>query len=638
MILQSLVEYYNRKSELGEIAPVGFEEKSIPFIILINGNGDFIDLVETWEPEDKKKIAKTYLVPKSKVKTGSNSWMTCNFLWEHWGYILGYPKGDSEKDRKKRELMSEQLGSELFPESFFLGILSLEKIDESLTNLSEIEKSKAKDDLIKNLKGLKKAVEDSRKQMGTFINSINELPEPIKEEAEIKAIISFYKNEEYKKVYLHHNWNNCCSVNGANMTFQLLGDTEIVPAKPYIRELQKELFLSSESEEKPALCLVTGEDDYIERIHAATPIGGQAFTKLVGFQKNSGFDSYGKEQAYNAPIGKKAQFAYTTALNTLTKKNRVIIGDTTMVYWAEKENSLENNFEFLFTKPKDDPDRSIGAVKALYESIKTGKLNTEETTRFYILGIAPNSARVCVRYWLSGSVLDFSRNIKQHFDDLEIVRSNKDDEYFTLGTLLSHTVLDFKVSNVPPNQSAQVVEAALKGSLYPQSLLHSTIRRIRAEQRITRVRAAIIKACLNRSNRFYHREEEITVALDVTNNNPAYLLGRLFAVLERIQSRALNVETIRERYYGAFSSTPVTVYPQLMKLKNHHLAKLDGGLKHYYEKLIGEIIDGLDGSGKVPRQFSLDEQGRFAIGYYHQRQDFFKKKNDGISNSEENDK
>lgn len=209
--------------------------------------------------------------------------------------------------------------------------------------------------------------------------------------------------------------------------------------------------------------------------------------------------------------------------------------------------------------------------------------------------------------------------------------------YIAMYTLLCHTALEYKIKNVAPRLEGQVIESVMKGTAYPRTLLHAVVRRIRAEQskrmnnrlmqNVTHILAAIIKACINREARSKGlKQEELTVSLDKTNMNAAYRLGRLFAALERIQSTALGIETIRERYYGAFSSNPITVYPLLMKLKNHHLAKLETGSKYYYEKLIGEIIDGFEGSGVIPRHLTLEEQGKFAVGYYHQRQDFYKEK------------
>lgn len=647
MILQALYEYYERKSKLGEIAPIGFEWKQIPFLIVIDKDGKLIGLKDTREKIEKKLVAKSFLVPKSEVRSGPASWKTTNLLWDHYGYVLGYPKGDARRDRIKRNTLIQKIQTEneilvIWQESEKL--LSQVNPDELNVIISELEnelKQTPALTLIKNIKELQKALSNSVKQLSTFIKMLKSLPINIQNEPSVMALLQFYKNEEYRKVPLLKNWQDCAGVNGANLTFQIKGEEGLVISDISLVSYQKGLALSPHTEdEKGALCLITGNQDLIERIHNSTPLmGGQATGKLVGFQKNSGFDSYGKEQAFNAPIGRYAQIAYTTALNTLSKseKNRVFLGDTTVMFWAERSNIVEKTMSLILTKPKDDPNKGIQAVKQIYESIYSGKLSTESSNKFYVLGLAPNSARISVRYWLTGSVEEFANHIKQHFDDLEIVCDKSAPEYFALSSMLSHTALDYKISNVAPNVAGQVTEAVLRGTPYPQTLFHSTIRRIRAEQHITRTRAAIIKACINRFNRFHHiNKEEITVSLDKTNKNPAYLLGRLFAVLEKIQKKALGIETIRERYYGAFSSTPVTVYPQLMKLKNHHLAKLNSG-KNFYENLIGEIIDGLDGSGIIPRQFSLDEQGRFAVGYYHQRQDLkFKSNDNNTEKSEEN--
>jgi CRISPR-associated protein Csd1 len=649
MILQALYDYYERKVKLKEIAPVGFEWKQIPFLILIDKDGNLKGLKDTREKVGKKPpVPKSFLVPQALGRTGSASWKKTNLLWDHYGYVLGYPKGDAVKDRKKRNELLQNINTEnelllqWKKSEKLLTKITITELDELVTALKGESDKKDAQTLLKNIQGLMKAFVDSEKQFGTFVNSLRELPENIRKEPAIKAILHFYQKEEYIRVLSLENWMNCAGINSANLTFQIEGENRLILSNNAITMYQEEqVILPGSKEEKKALCLITGNQDYVERLHDSTPlIGGQATGKLVGFQKNSGFDSYGKEQAFNAPVGRYAQKAYTTALNTLTKSasNRVFLGDTTVIFWAEEQNILEKTMPFVLTKPKDDPDRGIQAVKQLYQSFQSGKIASEESKRFYVLGLAPNAARISVRYWLAGTVADFAKHITQHFDDLEIVREKDAPEFFALSTMLSHTALEYKISNVAPNIAGQVAEAVLKGTPYPKMLLHSTIRRIRAEQHVTRIRAAIIKACINRFNRFYHKkEEEIKVSLDKTNKNPAYLLGRLFAVLEKVQWKALGIETIRERYYGAFSSTPVTVYPQLMKLKNHHLAKMDSG-KNFFENLIGEIIDGLDGSGIIPRQFSLEEQGRFAVGYYHQRQDLrYKEKNteNNIDTSEE---
>jgi len=575
MILQSLYDYYERKATEPEsnIAPIGFEWKEIPFLIVIDKDGNAVRLEDTREKVGKKLIGKKFLLPQSLGRSGSKAWATTFLLWDHYGYVLGHPKSDKEKDRDM-----------------------------------------------------------AQKQLGAFIDKLQSLPDAIKRDEGVSAVLRFYEKEEYQKVFTFDNWQECAEINGCNLSFRLEGETKLILSRDAIKEYQtSQALVPDEQEQYEALCLVSGKFGIVQRIHDSTAIpGGQSTGKLVGFQRNSGFDSYGKEQGFNAPIGKYAHAAYTTALNTLTKSeaNSMLVGDATTVFWAEKPCELEQSIPLFFSQPpKDDPDKGIRAVKQLYESIESGKLATESQNRFFVLGLAPNAARISVRYWLTGTVQEFAEKIKQHFDDLEIVRGEKDEEFFSLHKLLSHTAFEYKISNVPPKLPAAVAKAVLEGIPYPVSLLHGCMRRLRAEQHVTRIRAAILKACINRYNRFHHKteKEEITMSLDKTNMNPAYRLGRLFAVLERIQSNALNVETIRERYYGAASSTPVTVFPKLIKLKNHHLAKLDERNRTFFERLIGEILDGLDGSGEMPRQLSLNEQARFAIGYYHQRQDLFKK-------------
>ena len=572
MILQALYEYYERKAADPDstIAPIGFEWKELPFLIIIDREGHAIRLEDNRKPVGKKRIGRRHLLPQSIGRSGKNAWQTSFLLWDHWGYVLGHPKSDSDKDRATAE-----------------------------------------------------------KQLETFTNRLMALPDSVKQTPDVAAVLRFYEQKEYYRVFDFENWPDCAEISGCNLSFQLQGETELVASCREVKEYQgSQALLADDTEQYEALCLISGKRDVVQRLHAATPIpGGQSTGKLVGFQKDSGFDSYGKEQGANAPVGKYAHTAYTTALNTLTKSdtNKMALGDMTIVFWAQKPCMLEQAMpSFFVSPPKDKPDKGVKAVKQLYESLESGKLDTEENTnRFYVLGLAPNAARIAVRYWLTGTVAEFSTHLKAHFDDLEIVRSDMDAEYFSLHRLLAHTALEFKISNVPPNLAGEVARSVLEGRPYPQTLLHACVRRIRAEQHVSRIRAAMLKACINRYNRFHNKthEEVITVGLDKSNMNPAYRLGRLFALLERIQIESakpvtLN-STIRERYYGAASSTPITVFPKLLKLKNHHIAKLPSGIQRMYEAMIGGIIEGLDAE-KLPKQLPLDQQALFAIGYYHQ--------------------
>lgn len=574
MILQALYEYYERKASDPEsnIAPVGFEWKELPFLIVITSNGKVTRLEDTREKKSNKLRGKRFLLPQSSGRPGKNAWQTAFLLWDHFGYVLGYPKENTQK-----------------------------------------------------------AKETAEKQMDTFTKTLRALPDEVKQDEGVNAVLQFYEKQEYKNVFELDGWSECSNISGCNLSFKLEGSDEIVPERQVVQQYQKKMSLApAEKEQWQANCLITGEKGIIQLLHTSTAIlGGQATGKLVGFQKNCGFDSYGKEQGYNAPVSKYAESAYTTALNTLLKgENKIMVGDTSVVFWSEKKNQFEKDFGFFFSNsPKDDPERGAKAVRQLYESVASGKFVEDTQNSFYILGLSPNSARISVRFWQQGTVEQIGRRIKQHFDDLEIVKAKNEEEFFPLIRLLAHISLRYEIANLPANLAGALVQSVLSGGPYPITLLQQCIRRIRAEQHVTRIRAAVLKAYLNRAGRFKGNpaKKEITMSLDKNNTEIAYRTGRLFAVLERIQESAqpgIN-STIRDRFYGAASSTPVTVFPRLLKLKNHHLAKIPNK-KVFFESLLGEIFDGM---GELPRNLSLEDQARFAIGYYHQRQDFFKKKN-----------
>jgi len=301
------------------------------------------------------------------------------------------------------------------------------------------------------------------------------------------------------------------------------------------------------------------------------------------------------------------------------------VGDASTVFWAEKPGHLLETLAVdIFGEPlKDDPDRNVRAVESLFKSPQTGVFATDgDTTRFYVLGLAPNAARIAVRFWHTGTVDELARRFRRYFDDLEIVRPGFEKPYLSLFRLLVSVASLGKAENIPPNLAGDVMRAILAGTPYPATLFQGALRRIRAEcGDVSRPRAALLKACLNRMN--FTNEKEITVSLDETNPNPGHRLRRLFAVLEKIQEEAqpgINA-TIRDGYYGAASSTPVTVFGTLVKLSKHHLAKLENrGRAVNLEKLVGAIVDGLN---DFPAHLPLADQGRFAIGYYHQRQAFF---------------
>ena len=571
MIIKALYDYYQRKASDPDshIAPEGLEWKEIPFIIVINEKGEFQFFENTQEGEGKSKRAKSFLVPKSLSRSGAKSYETANPFWDHYGYVLAHPKSESEKDTNQARL-----------------------------------------------------------QQISFITKIDKYCEQFPANRAFQSVKQFFeKKENYMRVFEDSNWMECKKKPGVNISFRILGNEQLVSEHSDLNN-SIEQASKNDSIDENRICLVTGEYLPIAILHTSTAIiGGKSGAKLVGFQKNAGYDSYYNEQGLNAPISKKAEAAYTTALSVLLgkdSKNKYRLNDTSVVFWSEKPSTMETIFPFLFESPKkDDPDANVREIKTFLESVYSGKLSDEGDTYFYILGLAPNAARISVRFWKQGTIAEFSNKIAQHFEDLKIVRDEKETrEYFSLFNLLTSISLRYKIDNLPPNLQGAVMQSVLSGTRYPTSMQMQCLNRIKSEQKVSYIRASILKAYLNRKNRFNNhlKERDITMALDLENKNQGYLCGRLFSVLESIQEWAqpgINA-TIKDRFYTAASTTPITVFSRLLQLTNHHLAKIPIGGKVNFEKQIQEIMSGINSNG-MPVHLSLDDQSRFAIGYYHQR-------------------
>ena len=384
--------------------------------------------------------------------------------------------------------------------------------------------------------------------------------------------------------------------------------------------------------------LVTGNRGGVVGSSTPTAIpGAQATGRHVAFQVNSGYDSYGKSKGNNAPVSSEAEASYTTALNKLLERNsqnKFLIGNRTFLYWAsskgESAKAVEDSLFLLFNYAdtnEDDPNRRIEQVKKVFMSIYSGSLHTSLNDKFYFLGLAPNSARIAIVYWNESELREFAGKILQHFDNMEIVDTRKDKKpYYGIHQMMGAVTLKGKSSEVQPNLPEAVLKSILQGIPYPYSLLLAAINRIRAEQQVTIVRAAIIKAYLNRIN---DNNKKLKTMVDKENTNQGYLCGRLFATLEYLQERSSGANTIRGRYMNSASATPAAVFATLLNLSNHHEDKLAKGAQVYFDKIKSEIVDKISPLG-FPAHLSLQDQGRFMVGYYQQKQYFYTKKTDSL--------
>ncbi|MBK9493329.1 MAG: type I-C CRISPR-associated protein Cas8c/Csd1 [Xanthomonadales bacterium] len=579
MILQSLDAYYRRKQTdpdpAKRLPAFGLEDKEIPFVLEIAADGKLLNIADTRSGEGKKKIGQRFLVPQGVKKT---SGVAANLLWDNAEYVLGVPDAKKLEDNRKKGKEADYL--------------------QRLVEMRQV-----------------------------FRDKITVLPDSVQADDGIRAVLAFL---ELLVPEVLEGYAALPDIEATNpiLSFRLQGDLGLVCQRPAVIAAT-----AGQSEDAPdGVCLVSGKPAAIERLHPAIKGVWGAQTSganIVSFNLDA-FNSYGKVQGANAPLGTAAVFAYTTALNHLLARDsrqRIQVGDASTVFWAEEAHELENAVVDAFgDPPKDDPDRNVKAISALYSAVQSGKFSTGGVdTRFHVLGLAPNAARISIRFWETATALELARRITQHFDDIAVVHADYEPEHLSLFRLLTGVALLNKADNIPPNLGGEVVRAILEGRPYPATLLNLAVSRCRAEQKPTYARAAAIKASLNRWIRLRHaNEKEYLPMLDPDNTQPAYRLGRLFATLEKIQEEAspgLNA-TIRDRYYGAASSTPVAVFTTLLRLKNHHVGKLSPGRATQMEKLVGEILSDV---ADFPKQLPLQGQGRFALGYYHQRQAFFTK-------------
>ena len=478
-----------------------------------------------------------------------------------------------------------------------------------------------------------------------FRRCIEALPDEARADPGIQAVLAALNRNDWTVLHAHPAWAEIQEFNPV-MTFELAGDGgELICQRPVVARAA--LAAVATANVAKGWCLVEGQYGSVARLHTSIKGVRDAQTSganIISFNARA-FESYGKveRQGENAPVSERAMFAYTTALNALLGRespNKIQIGDATTVIWADRHNGLDAELAALFG---DNPDSNIEAVRQRLAGGATGTLGADGSgTRFFVLGLAPNASRIAIRYWFHDTFARLGPRILQHFDDLRIVRqSDRDAVTPSMYWLLRSLAPQGKAENIPPRLAGEWMRAILDGTAYPAAMLNAAVNRCRAEQasssfggNVPYRRAAILKACLNREHRHRHGAPSdfqfIREELDVNQTEPAYRLGRLFSVLERIQFVAqpgINT-TIRDRYYGAASSTPGAVFPTLMRLKNAHLKKLTPAREIFFEKLLGEICGNLEQPvlAEFPRQMNLHDQGLFALGYYHQQQSLYARK------------
>lgn len=534
----------------------GLEQKEIGYLIVIDKDGTFVSIESRMKD---KKTAQTFLVLQTIKRSGRK--YAPNILWDNYEYVIG-------------------------------------------------------------------GADESAKKHDTFIRMIEKLKEQVSSDRYLNAISEFYKkNEKLEDIIKNDVLYEEMHKSKKNISFLLQGKSKIAAENEKVWNL---ILSQSADDGIYGICLVTGKKDSVARLHTTIKLTKDT-GPLVSFKTDRGYDSYGKEQGYNAQISGDAEFAYTTALNAMLQKgshNKFSVGNRTFVFWASSNSEAAEQtegslFDLLgYTEEEvDDPNAKIEQVRKVFTAIYSGSLKTSLEDRFYILGLAPNSARIAVVYWSECSLKEFAGKILCHFEDMKIKDTRIDKKpYMGIKSMLAAVTLNGKQSEATPNLPEAVVKSIFQGTPYPFTLFSACIRRIRAESgnkdAIRIARMAIIKAYLNRIN---DNNKKIETMLDKSNTNQGYLCGRLFAVLENLQYAANKQDSIRSGYMNAASSTPSAVYPTILKLSNSHYSKLakdKKGLAIYFDNQKKEIMAQIS---DFPDTLDLSDQGRFFLGYYHQK-------------------
>ena len=588
MILQALTAYYEQLLRLGKLAAPGWDSNfKVSFALRINDSGQLLDLIDYRQmiPKGKKEVLSPAEIPvPAHVKRSSG--VAANFLCDNSTYILGA----DDKGKPDRAI-------QCFEACAALHHKILDGVDVPAA----------------------------------------------------KAVLNFFDSwnpaEAQNHPLLTERWKELTG--NANLIFEYEapdGNHERLTDDSAIKAAWQNYYSDSDPNATTVQCLVTGKEAPLALIHPSIKgvMGAQSSgAALVSFNAPS-YCSYEHEQGANAPISEYAAFAYTTALNTLIadKDHCKILGDMTVVCWAENASASAASFGMagMFGIPENSGVKDDDLIHALEQLSRGKEINWKGDTllpgqHFYVLGLAPNAARISVRFFLRDTLGGFAEHLQQHFDALEIVKPSFDDrKVLSVWSLARETVnLNERTPSPSPQLAGDLLRAVLTGGRYPATLLNGVSIRIRAEHNVTRGRAAILKAYYLRNkqnNQTLIPKEVLTVNLNENSNYTPYVLGRIFSVLEAIQNSAnptINT-TIKDRYFNSACATPAMVFPTLINLAQKHLNKLSPALETTYNKQLTELFSKIDKN--YPARMTLPEQGAFQIGYYHQTQKRFTKKNE----------
>ena len=573
MILQALTRYYEALLQRGEIAAPGWSPAKISFALCLDKDGQVTQVIPTMEEVTMGK--KTVLRPQSMILPSAvkrTVGIASNFLWDNSAYLLGVDqKGKPERSR----------------------------------------------DCFRAAAGLHHAVLDGVDSPAA------------------KAILAFFDTWQPEKAMEHPALSGQYETitAGGNLLFRV--DGCYIHEDAAIHEAWQRYRDGTNEDAVRMQCLVTGREDEITATHPAIKGVRDAQSSgaaLVSFNAPA-FCSYGREQNYNAPVGKYAAFAYTAALNHLLadRDNVQVIGDTTIVCWAEGAESVYQDVFMSFMSDKMPSTISDNDLRAALKNLAKGRpceeLGVDPNRTFYILGLAPNAARLSVRFFLRDSFGRLMRNVNDHYERLEIVKpAYAKPGVLSLWALLRETVRDPKKQVPSPAMAGATARAVFSGGLYPASLLEAVMLRIRAERDITWGRAAIIKAYYLKNPHKDCPEEVLTVSLNEASTNIPYTLGRLFSVYEAAQQAAnpgINA-TIKDKYFNSAATMPASIFPVLNNLYQKHLRKLETRQRVYFDKQVSALKGALGES--YPTRMTLAQQGAFDLGYYHQTQKRYTKK------------